>query len=739
MKQDQIIQSQSYIRNSLRKLLIPLFVFFICAISLEIYTVWSISSKQDTLERDRSARLLQSVLNTELEKLNALAFDVAYWDDSVINVGLSLNEDWFHENSGDYAKENFNLSAIYLVELDPEHKTLLSSNGIVGGDLYTSFPGMEAELKRITRRDLSVEENNSDSFMLKHATSDKYYIVAAARISPDEQSITEELIKAYEGTNRFYIYIQEISPEFLKSIESRFGLQNLELGPRDLEYTSSKSAIPLIGGSGDVIGYICWQPSQAGKELLLKTLQSSSLIFVVMILVGFYIWARSINLLKVISGGIDNLSESQRIAKDYERAIRQLVDGEFIYRMSVNEALVKISSNASDTLGLDRICIWQYDDQSDEMKSICQFEKGESNAGKAINFKLGEFPTLAGLLEGDEPAIINMKLKNEEIETLQKRCMDEVYYQSIMVSPIVRHGMKVGVIFFSTLDADYEWTEEKQNFASSIKNIVSLIVEVHARNLIETELRMAKNKAEMANMAKSDFLANMSHELRTPLNAIIGFSDIMKQQIFGKLGSDQYVEYVGDINASAKHLLSLINDILDVAKTEAGTYKIYPVEVNLEEELSSTIRMVQGRFIDKAISTQFNLGEGAKTVVMDLKCFRQIALNILSNAAKFSGEKCNITIEAIRDRDYMTLKFTDDGIGIDPKKQKLVFDAFIQVENAMNKTHEGTGLGLAITRALVELHDGKISLNSTPGQGTTIEIVIPQEIAKSAEVSTIAV
>ncbi len=739
MQQDQIIKSQSYIRNSLRKLLIPLFVFFICAISLEIYTVWSISSEQDSMERDRSAKLLQSVFGTELEKLNALAYDVAYWDESVQEVVLGENEDWFHENSGDYARENFNLSAIYLVEIEPDRRTIMSSNGVVGGDLYSSFPGMETELRRILKRDLSIEENNSDSFFLKDETTGGYYVVGISRISPDNQYITPSEIEAIEGINRFFVYMQEISPEFLKGIETKFGLNNLEIGPEDLDFSLEKSAIPLIGGSGDIIGYICWKPSQAGKELLIKTLQSSSLIFVLMILVGLFIWARSINLLKVISGGIDNLSESQRIAKDYERAIRQLVDGEFIYRLSVNEALVKISSNASDTLGLDRICIWQYDEKEDEMRSICQFEKGESNKGNAINFKLSEFPTLAGLLEGDEPAIINMEQSNEEIETLQKRCMDEVCYKSIMVSPIVRHGIKAGVIFFSTLDKNYDWTEEKQNFASSIKNIVSLIVEVHARNLIETELRMAKNKAEMANMAKSDFLANMSHELRTPLNAIIGFSDIMRQQIFGQLGSDHYVEYVDDINVSAKHLLALINDILDVAKTEAGKYKIYPAELDLGDEFSSTLRMVKGRFIEKSIHSKINLSPGAETVVMDLKCFRQIALNILSNAVKFSGDECNITIDVMRDKDFVTISVTDDGVGIAPEKQKLVFDAFIQVENAMNKTHEGTGLGLAITRALVELHGGKISLKSTLGQGTTIEIIIPQESAKSAEISTIAV
>jgi signal transduction histidine kinase len=255
------------------------------------------------------------------------------------------------------------------------------------------------------------------------------------------------------------------------------------------------------------------------------------------------------------------------------------------------------------------------------------------------------------------------------------------------------------------------------------------------RSAAEHALRMAKEEAELANRAKSEFLANMSHELRTPLNAIIGFSELMNHQAFGPL-SERYRDYSRDILASGRHLLSLIGDILDLSKIEAGRRELQEEKVEVADLVADTLRLIseRGEFnrarilfagSGTAAADQAVLS-GAPALWADRRALVQILLNLLSNALKFSDPETHVTVRATLDPDGRPrLSVSDRGIGIERGEIDKVLQPFGQVESAHARRYQGTGLGLTIARSLAQLHGGALEIDSTPGEGTTIALILP--------------
>jgi signal transduction histidine kinase len=243
------------------------------------------------------------------------------------------------------------------------------------------------------------------------------------------------------------------------------------------------------------------------------------------------------------------------------------------------------------------------------------------------------------------------------------------------------------------------------------------------RSYAELEQKVDERTAQLAvaNRHKSEFLANMSHELRTPLNAIIGFSEALREKMFGELNGKQ-LEYLNDIHASGRHLLSLINDILDLSKIEAGRMELDVQSFAGPPAFESALALVRERALKKSIALSLKCDPALGEVRADERKFKQILLNLLSNAIKFTPEGGCIAVDARLNGAGLEIAVSDTGIGVAPKDQAAVFEEFRQV----GPRSEGTGLGLALTRRFVELHGGSIRLDSTPGQGTTFTFTLPQ-------------
>ncbi len=251
-------------------------------------------------------------------------------------------------------------------------------------------------------------------------------------------------------------------------------------------------------------------------------------------------------------------------------------------------------------------------------------------------------------------------------------------------------------------------------------------------NRVLQNLYNAKNDADTANNAKSDFLASMSHELRTPLNAIMGFSEVISNQYFGPVGSEKYKDYADDIMSSGKHLLSLVNDILDLSKIEAGRSTLVKKEICPKETFDEALKMAKNAIDCSQIYFETRVADSVPSLYVDERAIKQVLLNILFNAVKFTPGGGHVTLKATCADNIHILEVADTGHGIEPENLRKITEPFAQLQANPHIAKMGTGLGLAIAKALVEAHGGELRIASVVGEGTTVRVVLPREHGAAA-------
>jgi len=415
-------------------------------------------------------------------------------------------------------------------------------------------------------------------------------------------------------------------------------------------------------------------------------------------------------------------------------------------RRRAKEALRESEEHLKDAQRIAHVGSWDWNVETGDLK-------WSDESFRIYGFKPQEFiPTFEKITELAHPddlefvqEEVNAALQNKKNYNVDFRFIrpDEKTGWVHCEGRIVRDRKENPLQFFGTQIDITERKQAEEKLARSYNEIRSLNLELEERVKERTkELEGAVVAAEAANRAKSNFLASMSHELRTPLNAVIGFSEVLQDKYFGELNEKQ-AEYVKDILESGKHLLTLVNDILDITKVEAGKVELEPSEVNIKEFVEHSLVMIRERCVQHKIKCSLDVAqelEGLK-ITADERKLKQVMFSLLSNAAKFTPDGGEIRVAATRvagselrvpdleqqpTRDFVEVSITDTGVGVTPEDQEKVFKEFYQVKGGIRDKTPGTGLGLTLAKQLVEMHGGWIWMESEgEGKGSRLSFVLP--------------
>jgi len=472
-------------------------------------------------------------------------------------------------------------------------------------------------------------------------------------------------------------------------------------------------AVPLMR-DGSPIGAIAVGRPEAGpfrdsQIALLKTFADQALIAIENVRLFTQLETRTLQLTRSV-GELKALGE-------VGQAVSSTLDLETV--------LSTIVSRAVQLAGMDGGSIWEYDERREEfyVRATHRLPDEQVELHRATPIRQGE-GALGQLAMTPEPIEIRDVADEPGYPTCLRETLIRSGYRSVLAVPLLREDHLLGALAVNRTTPG-AFAPEVVALLKTFATQSALAIQ-NAR--LYREIEVKSHELEAASRHKSEFLANMSHELRTPLNAIIGFSEVLSERMFGEINEKQ-AEYIGDILQSGQHLLSLINDILDLSKIEAGRMELEFRDFNLPSSIEQTVMLVRERAVRRGITLGRTIDERLGSIRADERKVKQVLLNLLSNALKFTPEGGTVDVRATVNDGVAEISVTDTGIGISPEDQEAVFEEFRQVGTASKKV-EGTGLGLAISKKFIELHGGKIWVTSQVGTGSTFTFTLPlQEIS----------
>jgi signal transduction histidine kinase len=388
--------------------------------------------------------------------------------------------------------------------------------------------------------------------------------------------------------------------------------------------------------------------------------------------------------------------------------------------LDVETVLDTIVLRASQLAGAAGCSIYEYDEGAKqfELRATHNDDTEFVEALRAARLRKGE-GLMGRATEMREPIQIPDITQPGAYQSSVRDTLVRFGYRALLSVPLLREDQIIGSLSFNR-KAPGEFSPEVVDVLKTFATQSALAIQ-NAR--LFREIADKSQQLEAASRHKSEFLANMSHELRTPLNAIIGFSEVLSANMFGDINEKQ-TEYLADILESGRHLLSLINDILDLSKIEAGRMELEPADFDLPSAIANALVLVRERVIRRGIRLGSTIDKRLGMISGDERKVKQVLLNLLSNALKFTPEGGQIDVTARLLDDRAEVSVEDTGIGIAPTDQDTVFEEFRQVGTA-DKKAEGTGLGLALSRKFIELHGGKIWVQSEVGRGSTFTFTLP--------------
>jgi signal transduction histidine kinase len=497
-------------------------------------------------------------------------------------------------------------------------------------------------------------------------------------------------------------------PVYMRDIEREREVPALSRRMIEALGTRSQVTIPMLR-AGEPIGAMTvgWSEPEAFNDqqiALLKTFADQAVIAI-----------ENVRLFKELDARNSDLTESLE---------QQTATGEILRVISGSQTDVQpvfetIAENSLRLCDATFSTVFRFDGELIHLAALRNMSPEGAAAIRAA------FPMAAGRGGATARAILTRDIVHipdvrEHAEYMLKGLSQTADFRSILSVPMLRDGNPIGAITVAGPLARSFPEKQIQLLKTFADQAVIAIENVR----LFTESQDKTQQLEIANRHKSEFLANMSHELRTPLNAVIGFSEVLLERMFGEVNPKQE-EYLNDILSSGKHLLSLINDILDLSKIEAGRMELEAQPFDLPAALDNALTLIRERAARHSIGLEVHVDPRIGEIVADERKVKQVLLNLLSNAVKFTGEGGKITMSAALNGDAVAVSVADTGIGIAAEDREAVFEEFRQVGTDYARKREGTGLGLALARRLVELHGGTLALESEVGKGSTFTFTIP--------------
>jgi signal transduction histidine kinase len=487
--------------------------------------------------------------------------------------------------------------------------------------------------------------------------------------------------------------------------------RNRELG-RDFGYRRLL-VVPMMRG-GEAIGALAVTGREPGRysdqQIALLQIFANQAVIAIQ---NEHLFRQLQDRTTALSRSVDQLTALSEVG----RAVSSTLDLETV--------LTTIVSRAVELSGLDGGVVFEYDDDTEEFVHRVATEAGGvlAEARRATRVRKGEGVVGRTAVTREPSQVLDITVPGAYESRLRENLI-ESGVRAILAVPMVREDQLIGCLVVSR-NSPGQFPAETIDLLRTFATQSALAIQ-NAR--LFRELADKSHQLEVASQHKSEFLANMSHELRTPLNAIIGFSEVLTDRMFGELNEKQE-EYLKDIYASGTHLLSLINDILDLSKIEAGRMELELTDFHLPTALDNALTLIRERAGRRGITLQMNVDSRLGQIQADERKIRQVVLNLLSNAIKFTPEGGRIEVAAVPQDGLVEVSVSDTGVGIAPEDQEAVFEEFRQVGTAAKKV-EGTGLGLTLCRKFVELHGGRIWVKSELGVGSTFTFTIPVRAMK---------
>ena len=654
-----------------RRLTVPVAVILAVSALIVCGLIWYSARILDDVARDSSLRVMQAKF-AELERRSSVDVkDRSWWNEAQVKLFGDRDTIWAEDNFGSYAYDSLGWSTVFILGADGE--PLFSwIEGESFGRSRIALEHFDGGLDRLieSAQESPMEEPEAAAALLVDQNGVPH-IVAVSAFTWETPTV-EQLALARRP---ILVISLALDGPALAGIAQDLNVRDLRLV--GVEDPTAPLSMALITPNGNPAGILTWSFDLPGERLVSTVLPAILGAFLVMSWLLWLVFGRASRAARQIENGARLLAAQNSAIERSEQRIRAIMD-------NVADGIFTINPDG----GLE-----------------------------SAN------PAALRLFGYDAPAIMGKDLVSlidcpEGIQILAAfRARDEVPSQ--VQGAIGRRAD--GTIFPVDLSAGEVTIGDRSLLTVVVRDMTE-------REKQTVDLREARDAAEQADRAKSDFLAHISHELRTPLNAIIGFSEMYTSKIFGALGDKRYDEYAVHIHDSGKHLLALINDILDLSRAEAQRFELFEDDIAVGAVVEASVEMVRGEVREAGLDLEVEIPADLPRLRVDERRLRQVMINLLGNAVKFTPRDGRIVVRAELDGDdRIRIVVRDTGIGMHQDDVEKAFVPFKQIDTTLTRRYLGAGIGPSLTRRLVEAHGAEISIMSRPNKGTTVTVVFPPE------------